>query len=113
MNNTIHTKLKGLILISIVLLSGCRICMVCTGLSQEPCKSAMPHMRPLLDSLYASHYHIHKWGVENCSYDKETGNITLLTITNPAENEKGITLIFDTNYVMKDISYPKAKKQVY
>lgn len=92
---------------AMVLLSGCRICMVCTGLSQEPCKSALPHVRPLLDSLYARHFHVRHWGVENCSYNIKTGNLTLITIPNPAQDTLGITLVFDTGYIMKDVHYPK------
>jgi len=101
----LNTKLKFM-LAAMVLISGCRICLVCDGLDSSPCKTAMPHVRPLLDSLYAEHYHIKKWAVDNCSYNEKTGKITLLTITNPAKGELGITLVFDTKYVIKTVSYP-------
>ena len=101
----LNTKLKCLIA-AMVLFSGCRICLVCDGLDRPPCKTALPHVRSLLDSLYARHYHIKKWAVYNCSYDEKTGDITLLTVTNPGKGELGITLVLDTNYVVKDLSYP-------
>lgn len=113
MRTTINTKLKSLFVLTVILLSGCRICMVCTGLSQEPCKSALPHVRPMLDSLYARHFHVKKWGVENCSYDRQTAVITLITIPNPAKGMLGITLILDTNYVVDGVFYPKGKPYRY
>jgi hypothetical protein len=96
-----------------VLFSGCRICLVCDGLGRPPCKTALPHVRPLLDSLYAKRYHMKHWAVENCSYNESTGNITLITITNPADAERGIILVFDTNYVIKDLSYPVSSRKKY
>ena len=93
-------------IIAMVLISGCRICLVCDGLDRPPCKTALPHVRPLLDSLYAEHYHIRKWAVYNCFYNEKTGDITLRTVTNPAKCQLGIVLVFDTNYVVKDLSYP-------
>jgi hypothetical protein len=108
MKTSAKTKLKCLMM-AIVLLSGCRICLVCDGLGRPPCKTAMPHVSPLLDSLYVRHYHMKRWAVDDCSYDEKTGEITLITITNPARGEIGITLVFDTNYVMKRIWYPKNK----
>jgi len=101
----LNTKLKCMIM-AIVLISGCRICLVCDGLDRPPCKTALPHVRPLLDSLYAEHYHIKKWAVDSCIYDEKRGNITLRTVTNPAKGELGVTLVFDTNYVIKAVSYP-------
>ena len=109
MNNQINTKLRCFFLFSIVLLSGCRICMVCTGLSQEPCKSALPHVRPMLDSLYTRHFHVKRWGVENCSYDSKTAEIKLITIPNPANGTLGITLILDTNYEVENVFYPRGR----
>ena len=83
--------------------------MVCTGLSQEPCKSALPHVRPMLDSLYTRHFHVKRWGVENCSYDSKTAEIKLITIPNPANGTLGITLILDTNYEVENVFYPRGR----
>ena len=103
-----NTKLKGM-MVAMVLISGCRICLVCDGLDSPPCKTALPHVRPLLDSLYVQHYHIRKWAVDSCIYDEKTRDITLRTVTNPAKCQQGIILVFDTNYVIKDLTYPADK----
>jgi hypothetical protein len=108
----LNTKMKCLIVV-IVLISGCRICLVCDGLGSPPCKTALPHVKPLLDSLYAQHYHVKKWAVQNCSYNDSAGEITLLTVTNPGKGELGIKLIFDTNYEIKDMFYRPSELTKY
>jgi|GEM_PF-4068405 len=106
---------RKLTLVSLLflLLSGCSICLVCDGLKQPRCKTALIQNKPLLDSLYLKHFKVSKWAVTDCDCQREDKGLVMTTITNPADGEAGVILEIDSDMKLTEARYVNRKIIVY